>query len=398
MLLADGSLFPSVEAELEQVKATVPASQLDKTLSELRVNIEKHVAVAVEKVGSFFAEEIKKMLDAPVRLAPVEGGADEEEGEGGEEEEEEPEEELVPAPGALSTRFWLERGRQLVRSVFGTSSAVPLRAVERNQQVVEQPIIALGQYPGFTSAVAEIVRAECAARRGLVERAAAAVMDEITTAVSQLFYVEPSPDLLTVTIHPVYPSSGHGRAHRPRPGGLFTDALKVAFIRHLPNAERLKSVVDERAELKLSSFEEELGAQRKRGEIDQRLARVRMAVRGLVRALDVDESVPLDDAWLMALQAEHGLSADASVLYTTEELATALAKFETFHKLEPGRATAEQLQRSSAQIGGWLKASLPALEAKAAAAATSVQSAARRRAAINVKGVLKAEKRRGNLD
>ena len=97
----------------------------------------------------------------------------------------------------------------------------------------------------------------------------------------------------------------------------------------------------------------------------------------------------------MALQAEHGLSADASVLYTTEELATALAKFETFHKLEPGRATAEQLQRSSAQIGGWLKASLPALEAKAAAAATSVQSAARRRAAIKVKRVLEAEKRRG---
>ena len=142
MLLAEGSLFPSVEAELEQVnKATVPASQLDETLSELRVNIEKHVAVAVEKVGSFFADEIKKMLDAPVRLAPVEFGADEEEGEEGEEgeEEEEPEEELVPAPGALSTRFWLERGRQLVRSVFGTSSAVPPRAVERNQQVVEQP-------------------------------------------------------------------------------------------------------------------------------------------------------------------------------------------------------------------------------------------------------------------
>ena len=152
--------------------------------------------------------------------------------------------------------------------------------------------------------VAEIVRAECAARRGLVEQAAAAVMDEITTAVSQFLYLEPSPDLLTVTIHPVFPSSGHGRNHRPRPGGLFTDALKVAFIRHLPNAERLKSVVAERAELKLSSFEEELGAQRKRGAIDERLARVRMAVRGLVRALDVDESVPLDDAWLMALQAD----------------------------------------------------------------------------------------------
>ena len=43
----------------------------------------------------------------------------------------------------------------------------------------------------------------------------------------------------------------------------------------------------------------------------------------------------------LALQAEHGLSADASVLYTTEELATALANFETFHKLELlGRRTA----------------------------------------------------------
>ena len=61
----------------------------------------------------------------------------------------------------------------------------------------------------------------------------------------------------------------------------------------------------------------------------------------------------------MALQAEHGLSADASVLYTTEELATALANFEIFHKLEPGQATAEQLQHSSAQIAGWLRVAPP---------------------------------------
>ena len=80
------------------------------------------------------------------------------------------------------------------------------------------------------------------------------------------------------------------------------------------------------------------------------------------------------------------------MLYNDEELATALAKFETFHKLPAGSTTHKQLLRSSARIGTWVKMSFPALEAVAATAATNVQSAARRRAAIKVKMALEAER------
>jgi hypothetical protein len=44
--------------------------------------------------------------------------------------------------------------------------------------------------------------------------------------------------------------------------------------------------------------------------------------------------------------------------YTEGELATALRNYEAFHRLPIGRATVEQLQSSSAKIGGWLRARL----------------------------------------
>ena len=42
--------------------------------------------------------------------------------------------------------------------------------------------------------------------------------------------------------------------------------------------------------------------------------------------------------------------------YTEGELETALRNFEDFHRLPSGSATVEQLQSSSAKIGGWLRA------------------------------------------
>lgn len=313
-------------------------------------------------------------IGAQIACEQQAAGGEGEEGEEGEKEEE-PGDELVPAPGVLSKRFWMDRGHQLVRRVFDTLSAVvPPRAIELHRQVLEQPIMPLGQYPGFTAAITEVVRAECVARRSRVAQATACVVDQITADLGQFFHYEPSADLLNVTIHFV-PS-------------LFINALKVAIIRHLPSAEQFKVVVAERPEIKLSSFKEDGQAEPKRREINERLSRVRTAVRGLVRALDVDESNPLDGAWLVALQAEHGLPENACVLYTDEELTTACSKFESFHRLDPGSATAEQVQCSSVQINGWLKTSLPAIEAKAAAAATRVQSAARRRGAIKMKTAL----------
>ena len=42
--------------------------------------------------------------------------------------------------------------------------------------------------------------------------------------------------------------------------------------------------------------------------------------------------------------------------YTEGEFATALRNYEAFHRLPFGSATVEQLQSSSAKIGGWLRA------------------------------------------
>jgi hypothetical protein len=134
---------------------------------------------------------------------------------------------------------------------------------------------------------------------------------------------------------------------------LFFDALKTAFMRYLPTHAQLKEAVL-RKDIKLSSFQEDAETARKRRDLDVRLCRVRDATRSLVRALDVDESKPLDSTWLAELQRESGLPPDDRVLYTEGELATALSRFEAFHRIEVGSATVEQLQRSSAKIGGWL--------------------------------------------
>jgi hypothetical protein len=46
----------------------------------------------------------------------------------------------------------------------------------------------------------------------------------------------------------------------------------------------------------------------------------------------------------------------ASEAWSEGELATALRNYEDFHRLPFGSATVEQLQSSSAKIGGWLLA------------------------------------------
>jgi hypothetical protein len=58
-----------------------------------------------------------------------------------------------------------------------------------------------------------------------------------------------------------------------------------------------------------------------------------------------------------ALPRSHPAILRAPPEYTEGELATALRNYEDFHRLPIGSATVEQLQSSSAQIGGWLRAS-----------------------------------------
>ena len=156
-------------------------------------------------------------------------------------------------------------------------------------------------------------------------------------------------------------------------------------MRHLPNAVQLKAAVVARADLKLSSFHEDEQTGRKRRELDERLTRVRDATRSLVRALDVDESSPLDGAWLSELQCEQGLPQDDRILFTDDEIATARSSFAAFHRLAPSSVTIEQLQRSSATISGWLHATAEIRASKAAKAALTLQTIGRCRLAMKAK-------------
>ena len=391
-LIAEGTLFHAVEAEMSKVNGKeVGAHEIDSTLRELKATIHEHVDVAVEAVESFYTGEIKKMLDAPIRVSPAEatqagkvppGTLGERTAEAAAAATAAPPPAPAPAPGALSARFWMGAG-QLVRSFFGTSEPLPASAVELHRRVIAQPIIQLGAHPEFTQAIADVVTAECGERRKKIECAAEAVLEHVAADVSQYVHVQPSEDMQLATLRFKGTKGERGRPY-------FADALKAAFMRHLPTHAQLKRAVL-RKEIKLSSFAEDEETARKRRELDERLVRVCHATCSLVRALDVDETSPLDTAWLAQLQSEHGLPQDDSILFTEGELTTALGSFETFHRLAPGAASVPQLQRSSTGIGGWLRASAEARAAKAAKAATAVQTAARGRAAVKASAVLSAE-------
>ena len=85
-------------------------------------------------------------------------------------------------------------------------------------------------------------------------------------------------------------------------------------MRYLPAPATLKKVVAESEELTLSSYQEHDSAKTQRKLLDERIQRVREAAKGLIEALDVDESQPLDGAWLRALQEANGLPTDDPIL------------------------------------------------------------------------------------
>jgi hypothetical protein len=87
--------------------------------------------------------------------------------------------------------------------------------------------------------------------------------------------------------------------------------------------------------------------------------------RQFIRKALIDVTSPTESPVpLVPLQSESGLPQDDRVLYTEGELAMALSHYEAFHRIEVGSATVEQLQRSSAKIGGWLAAAAGAQSAR----------------------------------
>jgi len=357
-----GSLVPSVEAAIAEFArdATIAGHQLDAKLETLRSTIQHHVDIAVEKAEGFYADEVKKMLDAPIRIRQV--------------DEDQPfAQEVAPTARLRGDRFWTRAGR-FVRSLFGTEATLPQQPIELHKRVIEQKIIQLGQYPDFTAKVAAVLRGECKKSSEAIGNAAKAIVDELVNPTSCYLWCAPGAACLDVTV--CFEERGDDR--------LFVLALKTAFIRHLPGPGRLKSVVSESAELRLSRFEEDRRALDERCALDERIKRVRDAARGLTRALDVDESNPLDSEWLHALQTERGLPHDSSVLFTDEEINKALENFNGFQQLfqtTPARATPGQVDSSSAKLSGWLKESPDTIAAKTGEAATKLQAASRSRTA-----------------
>jgi len=161
--------------------------------------------------------------------------------------------------------------------------------------------------------VAEVVRAECERRSEMIRAGAAKVVAQLTAEDS--LYVQLLPDdkcesvqiRLRISEDPVPRHSSTLRF-------AMLDALKCAFVRHLPAPAQLNAVVLSSDELRLSTFEEDAGARTQRAALDEKITRVRTAAHGLICALDVDQATPLDGVWLRRLQEEHGLPTEDPVL------------------------------------------------------------------------------------
>ena len=295
VLDGEGKIFPIAReavTEIDTSENEVNCNEINSELGKLQSLLKEHIAIAVEAVETFYADELKKMLDAPIRVSVSSLN----------EVDETDNVPAPPAPGALAGRFWKEAGAatKLVRSLFGTAMKLPTEAVEVHKKVIAQPIIQLGAYPGYTTAVAAVVRAECVIAKTNIEAAVASVVEQVGANNSLYIRVQPLYPLLDkarITMRAT--GSKHHHAYD------IINALQVAFLRHLPSPEQLKEGVRTATGLKLSEFVEDTQTAEKRRELDERLARVEFSMVALVRALDVDPEDPvkrLDAAWLDELK------------------------------------------------------------------------------------------------
>ena len=305
-------LVDEVSAAVNELlkEPSVDAADLDDTLHEMRATIESIVASAVERVSTFFTAEITKMLSAPIRACAP--NVDESV-------------QAVPAQGPLSARFWAlddwsttcgegaglkAKAKLLFRSLFGTTTRA-MEGIELHQQVIAQPIVQLGQFPAFVDAVSQTVQAECLRASEKIRAAAAKVTEQLTDDASHYVCCAPTNGCkkIEVRFHESPIASNHTRG-----GTVFEDALLTAFVRYLPTPAKLKAAVGNNKQLRLSTFEEDAAATNERCKLNERIERVRDVAKGLVAALDVDASKPLDGTWLRELQEEKGLPTDDPII------------------------------------------------------------------------------------
>jgi len=283
-------LIESVRVALATVDgALLAAEELDGKLHALRATIDAHVATAVERAAHFYATEIGEILAAKVEVAAPENLA---------------RDHIQKAP---SGRFWATADR-VVRSLFGTAADVPAEGSTLHKQVVAQPLVQLGQYPAFIEAVTAVVRTECVDASLKIQAAAIAVVEQLTADASLYVRMSPAGEQLEHVFVALYADVVGGEWR-------FIEALEIAFIRYLPAPAALKRLLTAAgAKVRLSSFEEHEKTVLERRRLDERITRVRDAAKGLIEALDVDETKPLDGAWLHALQKKRGLPTDDPIL------------------------------------------------------------------------------------
>jgi len=296
-----GTLIEAVRADVDPLNGTaLAAEELDDKLQALRAAVTAHVAVAVESAASFYAAEIAKMLAAKVEVAaPAETGTWDAQS---------------STQSSLKQRFWTTPNTvaQYVRSLFGTATALPEKSLELHKQVVAQPIVQLGQYPAYIEAVTAVVRTECVAASRKINAAAHAVVDELTSDASLYVRLVPTGETLdSVHVSFAVDEAISGETH-------FLNALKTAFVRHLPAPGTLQRLLASAGTtIRLSAFEEHEDAVRQRSALEERIARVRNAAKGLIQALDVDDTKPLDGAWLRALLEANSLPVDDPIIEYT---------------------------------------------------------------------------------
>ena len=297
-------LLPAIEkvaAALRSIDGqNVEIFALDRTLREAHAAAKAPIDDAAKQATTHYAKVILRMLKARVEIKedPPAAGLPWA-------WEEDPPVEAPPAP-APQKRFWgnvFDAAVSIKRSVFGgTAEALPDEPVELHKKVIQTPIIQLDQYPDYCKAVADAVASECGSASDRIGKTGHRIFEHIVNldTNSKFVTVEAEPDCMRARISVDV-------------AGL-TNAIKVAFMRYLPEPEMLKSMVQMNPDLKLSKYDEDPVAKAKRDDLDSAIKLVHDTTGRLIKVLDKVANKPLNREWLEELQEKEGLPTDDPVV------------------------------------------------------------------------------------
>ena len=288
----------------------IPASRLDEFLATRAVHLKSAVHEASQLLVSMFVGEVQAMLGAAGHVEQPAGA------------------ELVAHP-KMSASFWKDEsggGLVYVHALLGTDFKAPDDETKLNTRVAGEQFVQLSHFPGYVAEAMREVKVLCNDATTAMEAAAAEVIDAgIVSLTSPHLRCRTLPQRTTEADAPDASALG-GELERMASGEvavglswsrqgekeLFLDSVKSVFLRKMPTPDQLRALGHA---VHLGTHEEAEHIVVRRIELDQRLARVRRAMRDLVRALDVEASEPLDAAWLDRIREEHGLKTAGDHLY-----------------------------------------------------------------------------------